>query len=185
MEHASASEGGALHNFVEVVLVFKNLMLKFIHILNMSSICTKCMVQRVRGSCRRMAMKLNCIAAPDVAHSGNVQGTSSGSHHTPVHHGARSSTRTPSQSTARTASASAGRVVASGSRGRGKEITTPEPSDEDDGDSSSSSSHAASSERGDPMYMSETPMDVLFDAPPATQTQGELTSQVMNLKISF
>jgi hypothetical protein len=44
MEHASASESGALCNFAEVVLVFKNLMLKFIHILNMSSICTKCMV---------------------------------------------------------------------------------------------------------------------------------------------
>jgi hypothetical protein len=128
-----------------------------------------------------MAMKLNCIAAPDVVHDGNVQGTSSGSHRTPVHHGARSSTRTPSRSTARTASASAGRVVASGSRGRGKEIATPEPSDEDDGDSSSSSP-AAASERVDPTYVSEIPMDVLFDAPPATQTQGESTSQVMNLK---
>jgi hypothetical protein len=71
-----------------------------------------------------MAMKLNCIAAPDVVHGGNVQGTSSGSRRTPVHHGARSSTRTPSRSTACTASASAGRVVASGSRGRGKEIAT-------------------------------------------------------------
>jgi hypothetical protein len=140
--------------------------------LNMSSICTKCMVQRVRRSCRLTAMKFNCIAAPDVAHGGNVQGTSSGSRRTPVHHGAISSTRTPSRSTAHTASASAGRVVASGSRGRGKEITTPEPSDEDDGDSSSSS-HAASSERGDPTYVSDIPMDVLFDAPPATQTQGE------------
>jgi hypothetical protein len=96
MEHARASEGGALRNFAEVVLVFKNLMLKFIHILNMSSICIKCMVQRVRRSCSRMAMKLNCIEAPDVAHDGNVQGTSSGSRRTPVHHGARSSTRTPS-----------------------------------------------------------------------------------------
>jgi hypothetical protein len=132
-----------------------------------------------------MAMKLNCIAAPNVVHGANVQGTSSGSRRTPVHHGARSSTRTPSRSTARTASASAGRVVASGSRGRGKEIATPEPSDEDDGDSSSSSSHAAASERVDPTYVSEIPMDVLFDAPPATQTQGESTSQVMNLKISF
>jgi hypothetical protein len=132
-----------------------------------------------------MAMKLNCIAAPDVVHSGNVQGTSSGSRRTPVHHGARSSTRTPSRSTARTVSASAGRVVASGSRGRGKKIATPEPSDEDDGDSSSSSSHAAASERVDPTYVLEIPMDVLFDAPPATQTQGESTSQVTNLKISF
>jgi hypothetical protein len=149
--------------------------------LNMSSICTKCMLQRVRRSCRRMAMKLNCIAAPDVVHDDNVQGTSSGSRRTSVHHGARSLTRTPSRSTARTASASAGRVVASGSRGRGKEIATPEPSDEDDGDSS----HAAASECGDPAYVSEIPMDVLFDAPPATQTQGESTSQVMNLKISF
>jgi hypothetical protein len=122
--------------------------------------------------------------APYVVHNGNVQGTSSGSRRTPVHHGARSSTRTPSRSTARTASASAGRVVASGSRGRGKEIATPEPSDEDDGDSSSSSP-AAASERVDPTYVSEIPMDVLFDAPPATQTQGESTSQVMNLKISF
>jgi hypothetical protein len=150
--------------------------------LNMSSICTKCMVQRVRRSCRRMAMKLNCIAALDVAHDGNVQGTSSGSHRTPVHHEARSSTQTPSRSTARTASASAGRVVASGSRGRGKAIATPEPSDEDDGESSSS--HAAANEHGDPTYVSEIPTDVLFDAPPATQTQGE-SSQVMNLKISF
>jgi hypothetical protein len=127
-----------------------------------------------------MAMKLNCIAAPDVAHGGHVQGTSSGSRRTPVHHGARSSTRTPSRSTARTASASAGRVVASGSRGRGKEISTPEPSDEDDGDSSSSP--ATASERGDPTYVSVIPMDVLFDAPLATQTQGDSTSQVMNLK---
>jgi hypothetical protein len=184
MEHASASEGGALHNFAEVVLVLENLMLKFIHILNMSSICTKCMVQRLRRSCRRMAMKLNCIAAPDVAHGGNVQGTSSGSRRTPVHHGARSSTRTPSRCTAHTASTSVGRVVASGSRGRGKAIATPEPCDEDDGDSFSSSSHACASEHGDPTYQSEIPMDALFDAPPATQTQGE-SSQVMNLKISF
>jgi hypothetical protein len=125
MEHASASEGGALRNFAEVVLVFKNLILKFIHM-------------------------LNCIAVPNVAYGGNVQGTSSGSRRTPVHRGARSSTRTLSRSTARTAAASAGCVVASGSRGRGKEIATPEPSDEDDGDSSSSSSHAAASERGDP-----------------------------------
>jgi hypothetical protein len=131
-----------------------------------------------------MTMKLNCIAAPDVAHDGNVQGTSSKSRHTPVHHGARSSTQTPSRSTARTVSASAGRVVASASRGRGKAIATPEPSDEDNGDSSSSSSHAAASESGDPMYVSEIPMDALFDAPPATQTQGE-SSQVINLKISF
>jgi hypothetical protein len=38
MQHASASEGGALRNIVEVVLLFKNLMLKYIHsehILNM------------------------------------------------------------------------------------------------------------------------------------------------------
>jgi hypothetical protein len=129
-----------------------------------------------------MAMKLNCIAAQNVAHGGNVQGTSSGSCHTPVHHGARSSTRTPSRSTARTASASAGRVVASGSRGHGKAIDTPKTSDEDDGDSSSS--HAGASEHGDPTYQSEIPMDALFDAPRATQTQGEL-SQVINLKISF
>jgi hypothetical protein len=127
-----------------------------------------------------MAMKLNCIAAPNVVHGANVQGTSSGSRRTPVHHGARSSTRTPSRSTARTASASAGRVVASGSRGRGKEIATPEPSDEDDGDSSSSP--AAASECGNPTYVSEILMDVRFDAPKATQTQGESTSQVMNLK---
>jgi hypothetical protein len=33
--------------------------------------------------------------------------------------------------------------------------------------------------------VSEIPMDVLFDAPPATQTQGESISQVMKLKISF
>jgi hypothetical protein len=98
--------------------------------------------------------------------------------------GLESSTRTPSRSTARTTSTSAGCVVASGSRGRGKEIATPKPSDEDDGDSSSSS-HAAASERGDPTYVTEILMDVLFDAPPATQTQGESTSQVMNLKISF
>jgi hypothetical protein len=138
----------------------------------------------VEGPEELQVMKLNCIAAPDVAHDSNVQGTSSGSRRTPFHHGAKSSTRTPSRSTACTESASAGRVVASGSRGRGKKIATPEPSDEDDGDSSSSS-HAAASERGDPTYMSEIPMDVLFDAPPATQTQGESTSQVMNLKISF
>jgi hypothetical protein len=127
---------------------------------------------------------LNCIAAPDVVHGSNVQATSSGSRRTPVHHRARSSTRTPSRSTDHTTSASAGRVVASGSRGRGKEIATPEPSDEDDGDSSSSSPPAAS-ERGDPTYVSEIPMDVLFDAPPATQTQGESTSQIMNLKSTF
>jgi hypothetical protein len=131
----------------------------------------------------RMAMKLNCIAVPDVAHGGNVQGTSPGSRRTPFHHGAKSTTRTPSRSTTRTTSASAGRVVASGSRGRGKEIATPEPSDEDSGDSSSL--HTTASERGDPTYVLEIPIDVLFDAPPATQTQGESTSQVMNLKISF
>jgi hypothetical protein len=42
-----------------------------------------------------MAMKLNCIAAPDVAHGGNVQGTSSGSCRTPVHHGARELDKDP------------------------------------------------------------------------------------------
>jgi hypothetical protein len=140
------------------------------------------MVQRVRRSCRRMVMKLICIAALDVAHDGNGQGTSSGSHHTPVHHGARSSTRTPSRSNTHTASTPAGRVVASGSRGRGKAIATPQLSDEDDGDTSSSD--AGASEHGDPTYQSEIPMDALFDAPRATQTQGE-SSQVMNLKISF
>jgi hypothetical protein len=31
MEHASASEGGALCKYAEAVLVLKNLMLKFIH----------------------------------------------------------------------------------------------------------------------------------------------------------
>jgi hypothetical protein len=127
-------------------------------------------------------MKLNCMAAPDVAHGGNGQGTSLGSHRTLVHHGARSSTQIPSRSSARTASASVGRVVASGSHGRGKAITTPQPSDENDGDSSSSS--ASASEHGDPTYQLEIPMDALFDAPRATQTQGE-SSQVMNLKISF
>jgi hypothetical protein len=127
-------------------------------------------------------MKLNCIAAPDAAYGGNGQGTSSGSRRTPVHHGARSSTQTPSRSSARTTSASTGRVVASGSRARGKAIATPQPSDEDDGDSSSSD--AGASEHGDPTHQSEIPMDALFDAPCATQTQGE-SSQVMNLKISF
>jgi hypothetical protein len=129
-----------------------------------------------------MAMKLNCMAAPDVAHGGNGQGTSSGSRRTPVHHRARSSTQTPSRSSDHTASTSAGRVVASGSRGHCKAIATPQPSDEDDEDSSFSD--AGASEHGDPTYQSEIPMDALFDAPRATQTQGEL-SQVINLKISF
>jgi hypothetical protein len=124
-------------------------------------------------------------SGPDVAHGGNSQGTSLGSRRTPVHHRAKSSTRTPSRSSARTASASAGRVVASGSRGRGKAIATPKPSDEDDGDSSSS--HAGASEHGDPTYQSEILMEALFDAlgsPAETQTQGD-SSLVMNLKISF
>lgn len=105
------------------------------------------MEQRVRRSCRRMAMKLNCMSAPDVAHGGNGHGTSSASRRTPVHHGARSMSRTPSRSSARTASASAGQVRASGSRGRGKVIATPKASDEEDGEDSSD---ADASEGADP-----------------------------------
>jgi hypothetical protein len=52
----------------------------------------------------------------------------------------------PSRSSARTTSAYAGHVVASGSRGRGKAIAAPEPSDEDNGDDSSD---AGASEHGD------------------------------------
>lgn len=40
--------------------------------------------ERVRRSCRRMTIKMNCMSATDVHHGGNGQGTSSGSRHTPV-----------------------------------------------------------------------------------------------------
>jgi hypothetical protein len=86
----------------------------------------------------------------------------------------------PSRSSARTTSAFVGHVLPSGScgsHGRSKAIATPTPSDEDDGDDSSD---GCASEGVDPSYQSEIPMEVLFDAPRATQTQGE-SSQVMDL----
>ena len=79
--------------------------------------------------------------------------------------------RTPSRTTSRTGSASAGQRHASASRSRGKAIATTEPSSEEDGGDSS---------QGDPTYQSEILLDDLFDAPPITQTQGEL-SQVKYL----
>ena len=130
-----------------------------------------CIVQRVRRSCRRMAMKMNRMSAPHVAHGGNGQGASSGSRRTPLHHGQGSMSRTPSCTTSRTGSASAAQHHANGSRSRGKAIATPEPSSEENGGDSS---------QGDPTYQSEIPLDDLFDAPPITQTQGE-SSQVKYL----
>uniref|UniRef100_K3YD48 Aminotransferase-like plant mobile domain-containing protein n=1 Tax=Setaria italica TaxID=4555 RepID=K3YD48_SETIT len=56
MEHAVGSGDGLLRQFAE----------------------------RVRKSCRRMAMRMNCMSSSDVHHGGNGQGTSSGSRRTPL-----------------------------------------------------------------------------------------------------
>ena len=71
--------------------------------------------QRVRRSCKRMAAKLNCLAASDQAFApgAHVSGGSSAHHtsssiRTPVHYGATTA-RTPSRSTSRTGSRAASR----------------------------------------------------------------------------
>ena len=71
--------------------------------------------QRVRRSCKRMAAKLNCIAAPDQAFTpgGHVPRGSSGNHtssstRTPVRYG-EATARTLSRSTSRTGSRAASR----------------------------------------------------------------------------
>ena len=97
------------------------------------------------------------MSAPDVTHSDNGQGTSSGSRRTPVHHGEGSISRTPSLTVSESTGqgrASASRGRASASRGRGKAIATPEVSDEEDDNHSSDSD-----------YRTEISLDQLFDAP--------------------
>lgn len=110
-----------------------------------------------------MAMKLNCMTAPDVAHVQGAAGTASGSsRRTPVHHGGGGSARTRSATAARTRSATA-------SASRGKAPATPSSSDEGDGNNDSSDL--------DPTFHDELEMAGMFDAPPGTQTQGQ-SSQV-------
>nr|BAX25067.1 hypothetical protein [Oryza alta] len=106
-----------------------------------------------------MALRLNCMSAPDAAQipPRAATATASGpSRRTPVRSGSRRTTsRTTSTSTAR----------ASGSRGK-------EPAEESDDDAGN-----IGSEEDDPSYGEELRMSQLFDAPPPTQSQGE-SSQV-------
>ena len=121
--------------------------------------------QRVRRSCKRMAAKLNCMAAPDQAFApgAHVPGGSSAHHtssstRTPVHYGAATA-RTPSRSTSRTGSRAAS---------RGKAIQEPEDTDNSD---------AQSDSREEDPDFEVIWMSQMFDAPPGMQTQGE-SSQV-------
>ena len=112
-----------------------------------------------------MAAKLNCMAAPDQAFApgSHVPGGSSAHHtssstRTPVHYGAATA-RTPSRSTSRTSSRAAS---------RGKAVQEPQDTDESD---------AQSDSRDEDPDFEVLRMSQMFDAPPATQTQGE-SSQV-------
>jgi hypothetical protein len=121
--------------------------------------------QRVRRSCKRMAAKLNCMAAPDQAFApgahvpgGSIVHHTSSTTRTPVHYGTITA-RTPSCSTSRTGSRAAS---------RGKAIQEPEDTDNSD---------AQSDSREEDPDFEVLRMSQMFDAPPGTQTQGE-SSQV-------
>uniref|UniRef100_A0A0D9WEJ0 Uncharacterized protein n=1 Tax=Leersia perrieri TaxID=77586 RepID=A0A0D9WEJ0_9ORYZ len=116
-----------------------------------------CHKARVRRSCHRMALRLNCMSAQDVAHAPPSAATATAS---------GASRRTPARSVSTTSHAtSAAAARASGSRGK-------EPAEESDDDARN-----RSSEQDNPTYGEELQMSQLFDAPPPTQTQGE-SSQV-------
>uniref|UniRef100_K3ZZ77 SWIM-type domain-containing protein n=1 Tax=Setaria italica TaxID=4555 RepID=K3ZZ77_SETIT len=104
--------------------------------------------ERVRKSCRRMAMRMNCMTSSDAHDGGNVQGTSSGSRRTAL-------ATTPRAATPSTAAGPS-------RRSRGKEPASPQESEDSEGDQS---------EDDDPTYGEE--LEISHDAPPVTQTQGE------------
>uniref|UniRef100_K3XQ43 SWIM-type domain-containing protein n=1 Tax=Setaria italica TaxID=4555 RepID=K3XQ43_SETIT len=110
--------------------------------------------ERVRKSCRRMAMRMNCMSSSDVHHGGNGQGTSSGSCRTPL--------ATPPGAATPSTAAGPSR------RSRGKEPASPQASEDSEGEQS---------EDDDPTYGEELEISGMIDAPPVTQTQGE-SSQV-------
>uniref|UniRef100_K3Y2N5 Aminotransferase-like plant mobile domain-containing protein n=1 Tax=Setaria italica TaxID=4555 RepID=K3Y2N5_SETIT len=103
--------------------------------------------ERVRKSCRRMTMRMNCVSSSDVHHGGNGQGTSSGSRRTPL--------ATPPR--AATPSTTAGHSR----RSRGKALASPQASEDSEGDQS---------EDDDPTYGEELEVSGMIDAPPMTQT---------------
>ncbi|XP_072149014.1 uncharacterized protein [Setaria viridis] len=108
--------------------------------------------ERVRKSCRRMAMRMNCMTSSDVHHGGNGQGTSSGSRRTPL-------ATTPRAATPSTAAGPS-------RRSRGKEPASPQESEDSEGEQS---------EDDDPTYGEE--LEISHDAPPVTQTQGESSQE--------
>jgi len=120
-----------------------------------------------------MAAKLNCMARPDEefgpqapgAGASSARGPSS-STRTPIHYG-NVTTTTPLPSASRSQSRSTSRT-ASHAGSRGKAIQSPQSSEESD--------QEENSEDDDPSYQ-VLRMSQMFDAPPATQTQGE-SSQV-------
>uniref|UniRef100_K3ZZ95 Aminotransferase-like plant mobile domain-containing protein n=1 Tax=Setaria italica TaxID=4555 RepID=K3ZZ95_SETIT len=104
--------------------------------------------ERVRKSCRRMAMRMNCMMSSDAHDGGNVQGTSLGSRRTAL-------ATTPRAATPSTAAGPS-------RRSRGKEPASPQESKDSEGEQS---------EDDDPTYGEE--LEISHDAPPVTQTQGE------------
>uniref|UniRef100_K3YCS2 SWIM-type domain-containing protein n=1 Tax=Setaria italica TaxID=4555 RepID=K3YCS2_SETIT len=104
--------------------------------------------ERVRKSCRRMAMRMNCMTSSDAHDGGNVQDTSSGSRRTAL-------ATTPRAATSSTAAGPS-------RRSQGKEPASPQESEDSEGEQS---------EDDDPTYGEE--LEISHDAPPVTQTQGE------------
>ena len=120
-----------------------------------------------------MAAKLNCMARPDEEFGPQAPGAgassargSSSSTRTPIHY-SNMTTATPLPSASRSQSRSTSRM-ASRAGSRGKTIQSPQSSEESD--------QEENSEADDPSYQ-VLRMSQMFDAPPATQTQGE-SSQV-------
>ncbi|XP_072150287.1 uncharacterized protein [Setaria viridis] len=110
--------------------------------------------ERVRKSCKRMSMRMNCMSSSDVHYGGNGQGTSSGSRRTPL--------ATPPRAV--TPSTAAGPSW----RSRGKAPASPQASEDSEGEQS---------EDDDPTYGEELEISVMIDAPPVTQTQGESSQE--------
>jgi len=124
-----------------------------------------------------MAARVNCMARPDEAFGPQAPGvgTSSArgptsSTRTPIHYGAATAT-TPGHSGSRSHSRTTSRT---GSRAlsRGKAIQSSEGSEESD--------RQGDSEDEDPSFQ-VLRMSQMFDAPPATQTQGESSQDLETL----
>uniref|UniRef100_K3Z0Q7 Aminotransferase-like plant mobile domain-containing protein n=1 Tax=Setaria italica TaxID=4555 RepID=K3Z0Q7_SETIT len=98
---------------------------------------------RIRKSCRRMAMRMNCMSSSDVHHGGNGQGTSSGSRRTPL--------ATPPRAATPSTAAGPSR------RSRGK--ASPQASEDSEGEQS---------EDDDPTYGEELEISGMIDVPPVT-----------------